>query len=57
MDEADEFFDCDNDDYGSQVNDALLDSLSAGMAGKMEFTNFGVGDSAMDDYVGFLTPR
>ena len=34
MDEADEFFDCDNDDYGSQVNDALLDSLSAGMAGK-----------------------
>ena len=34
MDDMDEFFDCNADeDYGSQVTDDLLDSLSAGIAG------------------------
>ena len=33
MDDADEFFDCDNEDYSAPVNDSLFDSLADGIAG------------------------
>ena len=38
MDDADEFFDCDNEDYSAPVNDSLFDGIVDGIAGTLTYS-------------------